>query len=326
MNSSTHLDIDLAFSLAEPGGTSPGESGTAPSPAQEMTGTITANGLDVEVYSSKPELFGWARSMKLKHLRALAAGLAERGLTVSLSGPDGLIVRLGAVRAPALKRLLTGSPHIVLGNRKALVPLLRRRSAATAKATALLLPPPPTLLPLVPTFDRRIRRRITTTHYAPGAGRPRLIFVVGSENWNGQMPREFDLLPGVTTIGSSPSADLQLPGLQPLHAEIRHDAQDEYVLFPLGAVAGGARPIPGRDADGQVLRTGARIEMGPWRMGFFREEYADHGRPYGGRLGGELSYQRPQPRRRGETPAETVPPPGTDATGTAPAPLDDSEI
>ncbi|MFY9679907.1 MAG: FHA domain-containing protein, partial [Glutamicibacter protophormiae] len=43
-----------------------------------------------------------------------------------------------------------------------------------------------------------------------------------------------------------------------------------------------------------VLRSGARIELGGWRLVFYREEYADHGRPYGGRNGGELAYQRPQ--------------------------------
>jgi hypothetical protein len=325
MSPSTRLDIDLVFSLAEPSGEAPPESNAAPSMAERMTGTITASGLDVEVYSSKPELFAWARTVKLKDLRRLAADLAERGLTVSLAGPEGVIIRLGAVQAPVIKRLLTGSPHIVLGSRNALVSLLRRRGAAPANAPSLPLPPS-TLFPLIPTFDRRIRRRITTTHYAAGAGRPRLIFVVGSENWNGQRPREFDLLPGVTTIGSSPSADLQLQGLQPLHAEIRHDDNDEYVFFPLGQAAGGARPMSGRNEDGQVLRTGARIEMGQWRMGFFREEYADHGRPFGGRLGGELSYQRPQPSRRGAIHPATAPPAGTAATGTEPAPPDDSEI
>jgi hypothetical protein len=30
---------------------------------------------------------------------------------------------------------------------------------------------------------------------------------------------------------------------------------------------------------------------------FVREEYADHGRPYGGRIGGELGRQRRQPSR-----------------------------
>ncbi|MBC7442164.1 MAG: FHA domain-containing protein [Ramlibacter sp.] len=333
MSPSTRLDIDLAFSLAEPGaepGSGAAEPGAEPgsgaaAPAEQMTGTITAHGLDVEVYSSKPELFVRARTIRLKDIRGLAADLAERGLSVSVSGPDGLIIRLGAVRAPVIQRILTGSQHIALGNRAALAPLLRRRSAGTPETPSMPLPPP-TLFPLVPTFDRRIRRRITTTHYAPGAGRPRLIFVVGSENWNGQMPREFDLLRGTTTIGSAPDADLPLRGLQPFHAEIRHDENDEYVLYPLGEVSGGARK-ESPHAAGQVLRTGARIEMGPWRMAFFREEYADHGRPHGGRLGGELSYQKSQPSRRstaqerpGSAPsAESVPPSGA-------APVDDSEI
>ncbi|WP_174776154.1 MULTISPECIES: FHA domain-containing protein [unclassified Cryobacterium] len=336
MSPSTRLDIDLAFSLVGPGAASSPEPGAAPAagpaapsePAEQMNGTITARGLHVEVFSSKPELFVRARTTKLKDIRGLAADLAERGLTVSVSGPDGLIIRLGAVRAPVIQRLLTGSAHIALGSRAALVPLLRRRSAGAADAPSFPLPPP-TLLPLVPTFDRRIRRRITTTHYAAGAGRPRLIFVVGSENWNGQMPREFDLLPGTTTIGSAPDADLQLQGLQPFHAEIRHDENDEYVLYPLGEVSGGVRreSPPDQAGAGQVLRTGARIEMGPWRMAFFREEYADHGRPYGGRLGGELSYQKPQPSRRSTPPqppasaqpADAAPPAGA-------APVDDSEI
>ena len=46
-----------------------------------------------------------------------------------------------------------------------------------------------------------------------------------------------------------------------------------------------------------LLRTGARIELGPWTLLYAREEHADHGRPYGGRIGGELGHQRPQPRR-----------------------------
>lgn len=296
MATSTRLDIDLAFSLTDAGATDPGAdsgTGTAAS-AEQMNGTIKANGLDVEVFSSKPELFVRDRSVNLKNIRGWASSLAERGLTISVSGPDGLIIRFGAVHAPIIQRLLTGSRNIALGSRAALAPLRRRPKAGTTNAPSLLLPPP-TLFPLVPTFDRRIRRRITTTHYTPGSGRPRLVFVVGSENWNGQMPREFDLLPTVTTIGSAQEASLQLQGLQPFHARIRHDENDEYVLYPLGAVSGGSKKE--EEGAGQVLRTGARIEMGPWRMAFFREEYADHGRPYGGRLGGELSIQKPQPAR-----------------------------
>ena len=253
---------------------------------------------------------------------------------MSLSGPNGLIVRVGKVSSPPIQRVLTGSAHIVLGSRAALTPLLRRRSRRRRAAPPATIPlPPPTLFPLIPTLDRRIRRRITTTHYTPGSGRPRLLFVVGSENWNGQAPREFDLLPEVTTIGSGPDSDLQLEGLKLLHAQIIHDENDEYVLLPIGPVAGGTKQEAGV---GQILRTGARIEMGQWRMAFFREEFADHGRPYGGRLGGELSVQKPQPTRRTARPERA----GTDTPGRGESaagpdrsahpdpggPLDDSEI
>ncbi|EPR75484.1 hypothetical protein ADILRU_2027 [Leifsonia rubra CMS 76R] len=313
MSTSTRLDIDLAFSLAQPISETPETPGSpetsdaASVESEQMTGTITASGLDIEVNSSKPELFVQSGTTKLKDLRVIAAALAERGLTVSLSGPNGVIVRLGAVKASVTQRLLTGSAHIALGSRNAVMPLLRRRSSRTNAAPAMLLPPG-TLWPPVPTFDRSIRRRITTTHYEFGAGRPRLIFVIGSENWNGQMPREFDLLPGTTTIGSSPSADLQLPGLEPFHAEIRHDADDEYFLYSLGEVAGGSQPVSEKQAGKRVLRTGARIEMGQWRLGYFREEYADHGRPHGGRRGGELAHQKRQPNRLSEKKPKAVRP------------------
>jgi hypothetical protein len=162
--------------------------------------------------------------------------------------------------------------------------------------------PPPTMFPLVPTISRRIRKRVTTTHYLRGSGRPRLIFVVGSEVWDGKPPREFPLLDGTTSIGSGADADLQLEGLDAKHAEIRHDENDDYVFCLLAEstepdVAGRNRAsVP----PGRILRTGARIELGPWRMGFFREEFADHGRPYGGRIGGELARQKRQPGPRGE--------------------------
>jgi hypothetical protein len=53
----------------------------------------------------------------------------------------------------------------------------------------------------------------------------------------------------------------------------------------------------GIDADRQVLRTGAQFVLGPWRFVFMRAEFADHGRPYGGREGGEGEVQPDQPPR-----------------------------
>lgn len=283
--STTHLDIDLRFSLDEPN-----DADQTP-----LTGTVRADGLDIEVFLSNPERFLHHHLTSLAALRTVAAGLAERSLVVSLSGPDGLIARIGAVQAPLAQRMVTRSPHLMLGTASAVTALLRRWRQGTPEALVPL--PPSTPFPLVPTVSRRITRRVTTTHYAPGAGRARLIFVVGSENWDGRPPREFDLLPGVTRIGSAPDADLRLEGLDDLHAEIRHDRNDEYVLVAHGIVGGGSSTAS--PEQGLILRTGARIEMGRWRMGYFREEYADHGRPFGGRMGGELSVQKPQPPRSG---------------------------
>ncbi len=286
------LHIDLAFSLFEPGAANDSD--------EQMQGTITADGTEVQIYTSDPALLAQGRSMDLGQVRGIADELASKGLTVTLTGPGGLIARIGDVDAPLLQRIVTKSPHISLGSASALAPLFLGRSRAAAAPVAVPMPPS-TLFPLVPTLDRKNRRRVTTTHYTPGSGRPRLIFVVGSENWNGQMPREFNLLPGTTTIGSGAEVSLQLDGLKPVHAEIRHDENDEYVLYPLGDYSGSVRESedsgPGRGR-GQILRTGARIEMGPWRMAYFREEFADHGRPHGGRVGGEFAVQKPQPPRR----------------------------
>lgn len=278
------LDINLTFSLEE--------DGIGGAVDDLLTGTVTASGSEVEVFASNPEMLMRGRSLKLSSLRLIAAEIAAYGLSITLSGPDGVIAKVGAVDAPVLQRVVTGSPHIRLGSPAALAPLLRRRGAAI---TGIPLPPR-TLFPIVPTVSRGVRRKITTTHYTPGSGRPRLIFVIGSENWNGQMPREFDLLPTTTVIGSRNDADLLLDGLEPLHAEIRHTADDEYILYPFGQMAGSSKTgeETGRRDGGQVLRTGARIELGPWRMAYFREEFADHGRPHGGRVGGELSRQKPQ--------------------------------
>jgi Inner membrane component of T3SS, cytoplasmic domain len=140
-----------------------------------------------------------------------------------------------------------------------------------------------------------------TTHDVHGGGRPRLILAMGGLAPGTARPEEFDLLPGVTTIGSGDDADLRLAGLTARHAEIRRDAEDEYVLVDLGSPDGTSvdgRPVTGPDA--QPLHTGDRIELGDWTFSFYREEFADHGRAGGGRSGGELSeharQQRPRPR------------------------------
>ncbi|MEO7123685.1 MAG: FHA domain-containing protein [Lacisediminihabitans sp.] len=131
-----------------------------------------------------------------------------------------------------------------------------------------------------------------------GAGRPRLIFKVGSDLGADAKPREFDLLNSTTKIGSGADMHLKLDGLAPSHAEIRHEEDDEYVLYihdPADSASEPASPT-GEDPEavGRVLRTGARVDLGDWSMSFYREEFADHGRPFGGREGGEGETQLDQ--------------------------------
>ncbi|GAB3538017.1 hypothetical protein GCM10027403_23440 [Arthrobacter tecti] len=222
----------------------------------------------------------------MESLRQLGASLATQGLTVTLAGPSGTIVSLGAVETSATQRLITRSPHIRAGSLAALAPLLKSQKRGGGPG----LVPPSTPLPIVPTVNRRVRRRqITTTHHTAGSGRPRLIFVQNSESWDGQIPREVNLAGSTTVIGSAPESDLVLEGLLPLHATVEHNDDDEYVLIPHGPVRGSVQPH-----EPTILRTGARVHLGSWCLAYFREEYADHGRPFGGRSGGELAYQRPQ--------------------------------
>lgn len=136
-----------------------------------------------------------------------------------------------------------------------------------------------------------------TTHDPRGGGRPRLIFAFGGTARPHASQREFDLLPGVTVIGSGQDADLRLEGLAARHAEIRRDERDEYVYTDLGSEAPGR--VDGQVVSGKPLRTGDRIELGDWTLSYFREEFADHGLPFGGRHGGNPEPVQAEPRRRG---------------------------
>jgi len=131
---------------------------------------------------------------------------------------------------------------------------------------------------------------ISTTH--AGGGDPRLIFSSGGKagiddvDGASDRPPDFLLLPGVTSIGSSPDADLCLAGLAEHHAEVRRDALDEYVFVALPPAQS---TVNGAPVDETSLHTGDRLELGGWVMSYMREEFADHGRPFGGRQGGEGS-------------------------------------
>lgn len=281
MASTLRLDIDIDFSLGEPA--------VDGKPEARLSGTVKAAGSTVDVFVDDPASFRGNNLPGLGQVRSIAKELADRGLAVSVSGPKGLLVSLGAVQSSMAQRLITRSPHIRLGSPGTLAPLLGIGRRALEKGDTPSLLPPGTPFPLVPTVNRSIKRTITTTHYLHGSGRPRLIFVQNSETWDGQVPREVELLGDRTTIGSGEDATLRLTGLDELHAEVIHTEDDEYVLVPHGVITGS---VNGKEPS--ILRTGARIQLGEWALAFFREEYADHGRPFGGRNGGELSYQRPQ--------------------------------
>lgn len=139
-----------------------------------------------------------------------------------------------------------------------------------------------------------------TTHDPRGGGRPRLIFAFGGTAPQHASQREFGLLPGVTVIGSSPDADLRLEGLEAHHAEIRRDERDEYLYVDLSSGARGR--VDGQTVSHKPLRTGDRVELGGWTMSFYREEFADHGIPFGGRQGGDPHPVQQEPRPRGTSP------------------------
>lgn len=154
--------------------------------------------------------------------------------------------------------------------------------------------------------------RVTTTHAGYGEGHPRLKLasVHSDESPRGDEGEEYQLTAEHTLIGSGPEVDIHLDGLDTVHAEIRHTRQDEYVLLlhGVGETSFYANTtLPGGEL-GYLLRTGYRFELGPHVLSFLRDEYADHGRPFGGRTGGEFSHQQTQ-----------SPQPGQEAVGERPS-------
>jgi hypothetical protein len=153
----------------------------------------------------------------------------------------------------------------------------------------------------------------TTTHADWGAGEPRLRISRDGER------SEFGLDADVVRIGSADGNELVLVDTDPVHATITHDERDEYVLVLHGE--GEMNASAGVDATHvgertETLRTGARFTAGPWTLVFAREEFADHGRPFGGRLGGEYSDQPVQPPRPDYSDDAAAPAPSRESGGT----------
>ena len=274
------VDADLTFSFSEP--QTPG------SVPRSISGTVLGTGSHIDIRCDALHTVP-IRTARL--LRAAAARLAAHGLTLSVHGPAGLLLTIGNVRGSIRDRLLTRSRHVRLARAVQLIRLLRPSGTAAGGLTLAELTPPSTVLPFAPTF-RRQPYRVTTTHDPFGGGRPRLLFFAGPHPLPGQGPRTFYLKPSGTTVGSGPKCDLVLSGVDELQAEIQRNDDDEYVLIARSADL--PCRVNGREVTTALLRTGSRIELGSWVMSYFRLEFADHGRPYGGRIGGELGFQRSQ--------------------------------
>ena len=283
MTAVMHLDADLTFDVEVlPDGDQP---------AARLRATLTASGNQVVLHSE--DILSVAGQPSRTAVRHLAAELARLGLAVEVSGPDGVIVRLGAVRSPVLHRLVTRSRHIRLGSWTRALSAVIARQRPAGRSTRLVVAgmPPGTPWPPLPTV-RGLPRVVTTTHDPAGGGHPRLYLSDLSDPQQPRLVGMFPLSPDGTTIGSADGVDLQLAGTDDLQAEIVRTDEDEYVLIARSRRI--LSTVGGQQLPRQVLRTGARIELGPWRMSYVRDEFADHGRPYGGRVGGELGRQRTQ--------------------------------
>ncbi|QIX27158.1 FHA domain-containing protein [Nocardioides sp. JQ2195] len=256
-------------------------------------GHLRGSGRSLTLEVDRPEVF--ASPGDAASLAELADALCRRGIRLDVTDGKSILLRIGDVRASWWHRRLTGSRHIRLGSLRSLVAPGRARLRPRGRGAVLpdrALVPPATLLPIAPTFQRRPKRVITTTHDVARGGQPRLV-LAEQPRLVGVSQRVTWLRDGVTTIGSGDDCDLRIEGLAALHAEVVHDEADELVLV---ARAGGVR-VNGATVDRQLLRTGCRVDIGDTTLVFSREEYADHGRPYGGRIGGELGHQQPQPPR-----------------------------
>ena len=162
---------------------------------------------------------------------------------------------------------LTGSRRIRLGSLRGALTSARARSRRTEPVLpAQSLVPPAAVWPLAPTFQRRVRRRPGTTHDPHRGGGARLV-LVREAVWPGERQPIFWLTEGLT-IGSDPGCDVVLPGLAPLHARLVHDDADEWVV---SAVDGVTR-VHGAPVGAAVLRTGARVDLGPHHLVYTRDE------------------------------------------------------
>lgn len=287
------VSADLRFSLQAP------DRGV-------VEGTLRGSGQRLEVRLSDTVRFAGRRDSA--SLRTLAAVLAHQGLTVAVVSGEATLLEMGVVRGSWWQRRVTRSPHMRVGSvRGALTGAVGRIRGANSPAVlpGSELVPPATLFPIAPVFGRG-RRPVTTTHDPRQGGVPRLVAFPSGEPDAGATIT-FPLRNTVTSIGSDPDGDIVLADLAPLQAVVIHDEHDEFVVHDRSPDHS-TRVHGAPHGEGAVLRSGARITVGPWTLVYSRAEFADHGRPYGGRIGGEAGHQRTQPDPR-PNPAENKPRP-----------------
>jgi hypothetical protein len=124
-------------------------------------------------------------------------------------------------------------------------------------------------------------------------GHPRLVIATGGHAPAGSpeatgIQRAFTLDGDVVTIGSADTQDVQLAGLEPEHGVVRREVDaDEWVYSDVHPAA--ATRVDGALTDAAGLHHGDRLEMGAVTLVFQRDEDADHGRPDGGREGGDFA-------------------------------------
>jgi hypothetical protein len=263
-----------------------------------VLGQLTAVGQDLELRLDHPELL--ASGADAAGIREAAATLAGLGVRLHVVSMEGIpLVSLGAVRSSWWQRRVTRSRHMRVASLRGSLTAARGR----ARRRTPVLPAsgggvPTTPWPPLPTFQRRPRRPLTTTHQQGGS--PRLTVVAAPQLPGAHTvgPRHW-LTDTTLVVGSDPGCDLVLPGLAPRHAEVRHTPDDEYAVRALPAPGGGTHEVRvhGELVADRVLRTSARLELGGWTLVYARDEHADHGRPFAGRIGGELGHQRRQAPR-----------------------------
>lgn len=279
------LDADLQLEV---------RTGAAPDdPGRTLQATLRGVGsrLTLEVDGLDALPLGVPPVAALDALRDLAQLLADEGLTLVVQSGPRRLVSLGVVDQRLGDRVLTGSRHVAIHDRRSALRLTRAK-APEGEPSLAALGPPTTPWPLTPTLTPPRRRRVTTTHDPLGGGDPRLVYFLFPPEQGGQR-HVLPLKKGVTTVGGAAEDDLVVAGLHPGHVRIARDpATDEYEVCP---VPGATTTVGGRPVDRPVpLRTGMVVRAGELELIYARAEYADHGRPYGGRQGGEFSRQRPQ--------------------------------